>query len=285
MQMRRPAIHDAVLASLPVDVAEPAPVVSLAGVGKSFHAGGVRVDALLDVTLQVRAGEMLGLAGCNGAGKSTLLRTINLLDRPERGTVTVGGQDLLALDERSLRTARQGIGMVFQHCHLMASATVYEHVAFPLRLHERLNAPRLDARVQETLALTGLSEHAQHRPGQLSAAQRRRLALAQAIANRPAVLLCDEPTATLDVTATRALFDTLDNINRQLGLAIVIASHELAQLGAVCDRVAVLQEGVLVEQFALSDTSAPRETALGRELAYYSSEAYAACQWRGTPCA
>lgn len=280
MQTLRPAIH-VLASSLPLDLSVPQPVLRLAGVGKSFQLpAGRRVDALHDVTLDLHAGEVLGLAGPNGAGKSTLLRTINLLERPDRGTVTVAGRDLLALDERALRKARQGIGMQFQHCHLLASATVYDNIAFPLRLHGRLNAPRFDARMRDTLALTGLTRRAHDYPGQLGEPERRRVALAQAIANHPALLLCDDPTASLDGPATRALFDTLGAINRQLGCAIVIASHRLAQLGALCDRVAVLQAGVLAEQFALGDSSTPRSTAIGRELAYYRSEA-SACRWNG----
>ncbi|MFP5394399.1 MAG: ATP-binding cassette domain-containing protein, partial [Gammaproteobacteria bacterium] len=219
--------------------------------------------------------------GHAGAGKSTLLRVMNLLERPERGTVHAAGRELTALGERELRAARQEIGMVLQECHLLHKLTVLENVAFPLRLHGRLNAPRLAARVQEALELAGIAELAARYPAALNAAQRQRVAIARALVNHPAVLLCDAPTAGLSPDAARALFDTLDAINRALGVALVVASADLPLLGALSDRVAVLEHGVLAEQFATADTSRARDTALGRELAFYSSEADVACQWDG----
>jgi D-methionine transport system ATP-binding protein len=148
-----------------------------------------------------------------------------------------------------------------------------------LRIHDAMNAPRLKARVEECLALVGLGERAGSYPAQLSGGQKQRVAIARALASQPAVLLCDEPTSALDPETTRELLETLRSINRQLGVTIVIVSHELQVLGTLCDRVAVIEHGLVAEEFSLDDHSAPRLTPLGRELAYYGTEAFAAAAW------
>jgi D-methionine transport system ATP-binding protein len=265
----------------PEPVVTPPVVIRIDGVSKSFplpRAG--QFHAVKDVTLSVREGDIFGLIGKSGAGKSTLLRMINLLERPDQGRISVAGVELTALGKRALRAARQNIGMIFQQFNLLQNATVFDNVAFPLRIHGTLNAPRLHARVNECLALVGLSDKTGSYPAQLSGGQKQRVAIARALASRPAVLLCDEPTSALDAETTRALLDTLRDINRQLGVTIVIVSHELAVLGAICNQVAVLEDGALAEQFALADTAVPRKTALGRELAYYGTEAFDADAWK-----
>jgi D-methionine transport system ATP-binding protein len=259
-----------------------APLIQLQGAFKSFALprGGL-FQAVRDVSLDVHEGDIFGLIGKSGAGKSTLLRLINLLERPDRGTVIVAGQELTRLNKRALRNARQNIGMIFQQFNLLQNATVYDNVAFPLRIHGTLNAPRLAARVNECLELVGMADKAASYPAQLSGGQKQRAAIARALASRPAVLLCDEPTSALDAETTRSLLDTLRDINQRLGVTIVIVSHELAVLGAICNRVAVIEDGALAEQFALADTAAPRRTALGRELAWYGTEGYSQASWKG----
>jgi D-methionine transport system ATP-binding protein len=258
------------------------PLIRIDGASKSFALPrGGRFDAVKNVSLTVDQGDVFGLIGKSGAGKSTLLRLINLLERPDSGTITVAGSELTALDKRELRDARQNIGMIFQQFNLLQNATVYENVAFPLRIHGTLNAPRLAARVLECLELVGLADKAENYPAQLSGGQKQRAAIARALASRPDVLLCDEPTSALDAETTRSLLDTLRDINLRLGVTIVIVSHELSVLGAICNRVAVIEDGALAEQFALADTSSARITALGRELAYYGSEGFAATAWKG----
>jgi D-methionine transport system ATP-binding protein len=275
------AVLPSELSSLSIDV-DARPVVRLHGVTRSFERlDGARIDAIRGVTLDVFKGEILALIGHSGAGKSTLLRLMNLLERPDQGTVEAAGHRLNALAERELRAARQDIGMVFEDAHLLNNLNVHDNVAFPLHLHGRLNAPRLEARLRETFELTGIAPYVSLYPAQLTTAQRQRVQLARALANRPAVLLCDAPTTALDKDDSRALFGLLADINRELGIAIVIASHALPLLGAVCDRAAVLADGLLVEQFATADTSRAPDTAIGRELAYYASEAYAACEYIG----
>jgi D-methionine transport system ATP-binding protein len=273
-------VPDTVNTLTPPSAGAPRVAIDLLDVARSFPLPkGGQLDAVRGVTLAIHEGEIFGLAGKSGAGKSTLLRLINLLERPDRGSVIVDGQDLVGLDKRALRAARRRIGMIFQGFNLLQNATVFENVAFPLRIHDAMNAPRLHARVSECLELVGLSDKAVSYPAQLSGGQKQRVAIARALASHPAVLLCDEPTSALDPETTRALLETLREINAQLGVTIVIVSHELQVLGTLCDRVAVLEHGVLAEQFALADHSVPRKTALGRELAYYGSEAFAAAAW------
>jgi D-methionine transport system ATP-binding protein len=260
----------------------PAPkdAIRLDDVTRAFPLpDGTRFEAVRGVTLAIREGEIYGLVGRSGAGKSTLLRLMNLLERPDRGSVVVDGAELTRLDKRALRNARRRIGMIFQQFNLLQNATVFENVAFPLSIHDAMNAPRLRARVEECLALVGLLERAASYPAQLSGGQKQRVAIARALASQPAVLLCDEPTSALDPETTRGLLETLREINRQLGVTIVIVSHELQVLGTLCDRVAVIEHGLVAEEFALKDHSVPRTTALGRELAYYGTEAFAAAAW------
>ncbi|WP_020654874.1 methionine ABC transporter ATP-binding protein [Massilia niastensis] len=265
---------DAVSSPLP---AGRAPLVRIDNASKAYLLpGGRRVEALRAVSLEIRRGEIFGVIGRSGAGKSTLLRLINLLERPDSGSVTVAGQELTRLGQRDLRDARRRIGMIFQQANLLQNATVFENVAFPLRLHGALNAPRLAARVAECLEWVGLADQAGSYPARLSGAQKQRVAIARALAGQPEVLLCDEPTSALDPETTRALLDTLRDIHQRLGATIVIASHELPVLGSLCHRVAVVEDGRIAEQFALGDRSAPRKTALGRELAFYGTEGCAA---------
>ena len=244
-------------------------VIRIDHVSKSFGPDPV----LRDVSLHVARGDIFGIVGQSGAGKSTLLRTINLLEPPDSGAVVVAGRDLTRLSRRDLRAARQNIGMVFQHCNLLQNLTVFDNVAFPLRLHGMLNPPRLRRRVLECLELVGLASRADDYPARLSAGQKQRVAIARALASQPEVLLCDEPTSALDAGTTRALLGTLRAANADLGVTIVIVSHELPALGALCNRAAVLENGGIAETFDPADTSVPRITALGRELAFYGTEA------------
>jgi D-methionine transport system ATP-binding protein len=246
-------------------------LIRIERVSKAFGHGtrGAHcVPALRDISLQVERGDIFGIAGRSGAGKSTLLRMMTRLERPDSGSVEVGGRELTALSGRELRAARQDIGMIFQGYNLLQNLDVSANVAFPLRLHGRLNPPRLRQRVEECLALVGLEDKARSYPAQLSGGQKQRVAIAR--------LLCDEPTSALDAETTRGLLHTLRTVNAELGVTIVMVSHELPALGALCRRVAVIEDGRVAEQFALDDLTAPRSTALGRELAFHGAEAAAA---------
>ncbi len=253
------------------------PIIELASVRKAFRLPeGQHFDAVHPISLEIGRGDIFGLIGKSGAGKSTLLRLINLLEQPDAGSVKVAGRELTALGRRELRDARQNIGMIFQQFNLLQNATVYDNVAFPLRIHGHHSRVEIDARVRECLALVGLSDKQDSYPARLSGGQKQRVAIARALAPRPDVLLCDEPTSALDSETTRSLLQTLRDINRELGVTIVIVTHELSVVDQLCSHVAVLERGHLIEQFAVDGPPEARHSALGRELA----ELVAERQWR-----
>ena len=244
------------------------PLIQLESVRKAFRTpDGGRFEAVKETTLAIERGDIFGLVGKSGAGKSTLLRLVNLLERPDAGRVLVAGRDLTALDKSALRDARQGIGMIFQQFNLLQNATVFENVAFPLRIHGRHAKGAIRARVDECLALVGLEDKAASHPAQLSGGQKQRVAIARALASAPDVLLCDEPTSALDAETTESLLATLREINATLGVTIVIVTHQLAVVTALCHRVAVVENGAIAEQFVLDDSvPAAAITRLGRDL-------------------
>ncbi|WBS00895.1 ATP-binding cassette domain-containing protein [Pseudoduganella sp. SL102] len=242
-----------------------APLIRLRGVSRSFGTDrGTGVAAVRDVSLDIGAGEIFGIAGRSGAGKSTLLRLFNLLERPDAGTVTVDGEELTRLGKRALRGARHNIGMIFQGFNLLQNATVADNVAFPLKIHGGHDRAAMARRVADCLALVHLEDKAQAWPAQLSGGQRQRVAIARALASGPAVLLCDEPTSALDAETTRSILATLADVNTRLGVTIVIVSHELDVLASLCHRVAVIEAGEVAEIVRPGTPHAV--TALGREL-------------------
>ncbi|WP_431266185.1 methionine ABC transporter ATP-binding protein [Roseateles chitinivorans] len=250
------------------------PLIRLDGVSKSFALpDGRRFEAVRDVSLSVRSGEILGLIGKSGAGKSTLLRLINLLERPEAGRVHVAGRELTALKSAALRRERQRLGMIFQQFNLLQNATAAENVAFPLQLHAGRSRREIADRVAECLALVGLTDKADQYPAQLSGGQKQRVAIARALAPQPDVLLCDEPTSALDAETTRELLATLADINARLGVTIVIVTHELEVVQALCRRAAVIADGRLVEQFDVVDAVRVASSPLGLELARLQRQA------------
>lgn len=243
------------------------PLIRLESVQKSFVLpGGEVFDAVRSLSLDIHEGDVFGLIGKSGAGKSTLLRLINLLERPDAGKVFVGGRDLTTLSRRELRDTRQNIGMIFQQFNLIQNATVFDNVAFPLKIHGRHSRAEIQARVRECLDLVGLAEKIDSYPAQLSGGQKQRVAIARALAPRPQVLLCDEPTSALDSETTRSLLETLRDINLKLGVTIVIVTHELSVVEVLCRQVAILEQGRLVEQFEVDAPATARTTALGREI-------------------
>ncbi|MEG0225455.1 MAG: ATP-binding cassette domain-containing protein [Comamonas sp.] len=249
------------------DPVQRPPIIRLRDVKKKFiTADGGLFEAVKSVTLDVRQGEIFGLIGKSGAGKSTLLRLINLLERPDAGEVIVAGRELTQLSRKELREARQNIGMIFQQFNLLQNASVFDNVAFPLKIHGGLSRAQIDARVRECLALVGLSEKMASYPAQLSGGQKQRVAIARALAPRPQVLLCDEPTSALDSETTRSLLETLRDIQQKTGVTIVIVTHELSVVEVLCSEVAIIEGGHLVEQFSLHGPSAARTTLLGQEI-------------------
>lgn len=203
-------------------------------------------DALKDVSIDIKAGEIFGIIGRSGAGKSTLVRCINLLNRPTSGTVNVDGRVLNELSDDELRKVRRSIGMIFQHFNLLSSRTVYDNVALPLEL---VGTPKnvIRKKVEPLLELVGLTEHAHKFPSQLSGGQKQRVGIARALTNDPKVLLSDEATSALDPETTTATLALLKRINQRLGLTIVMITHEMNVVKQICDRVVVMNRGEIVE--------------------------------------
>ena len=219
---------------------------------KTFESGARKVDAVRGVSLTIQDGEIFGVIGYSGAGKSTLIRLINLLERPTSGRIFVNGQELTALAPKELRQARRKIGMIFQHFNLMKSRTVYANVAYPLRGSPRSKEERRD-KVMNLLKLVGLEEKALAYPSQLSGGQKQRVAIARALANDPTVLLCDEATSALDPQTTQDILRLLRDVNRKLGITIVLITHEIAVVKEICTRLAVMDAGRVVEEGAIYD--------------------------------
>ncbi|MBL0728606.1 methionine ABC transporter ATP-binding protein [Piscinibacter sp. HJYY11] len=257
-----------------LSIVEPSIAIRLEGVSKRFVLpNGEPFEAVRNVSLQVRSGDIYGLIGTSGAGKSTLLRLINRLEQPDSGRVFVGGSEITALGKRELRAARQTMGMVFQQFNLLQNATVFDNVAFPLRIHGKWASGEIFRRVRECLHIVGLSDKIDSHPAQLSGGQKQRVAIARALATDPQVLLCDEPTSALDSETTRSVLDTLRDINQRLGVTIVIVTHELAVVRALCRHAAVIERGEVAEELALHDPQLSPRTALGRELAQQVAQA------------
>jgi D-methionine transport system ATP-binding protein len=222
-------------------------MIELKGLTKVYGKGKNTATALSQLNLSIRKGEIFGVIGHSGAGKSTLIRCINLLERPTEGEVWVDGVDLTKLSKGQLQTQRRKIGMIFQHFNLLSSATVYDNIAFPLRL---TGTPReaVDKKVNELLALVGLEGHRDKYPAQLSGGQKQRIGVARALASDPDVLLCDEATSALDPQTTDSILRLLLDINKRFNLTIVLITHEMHVIQSICDRVAVIHGGGIVEQ-------------------------------------
>lgn len=221
--------------------------------------------AVDDVTLHIGSGEIFGIVGTSGAGKSTLLRTLNALQRPSQGSVKIAGTEITALDGGELRKARQRIGMIFQHFNLMHTRTVSQNVAFSLKAAGWERA-KIAPRVAEILKLVGLEDKASRYPAQLSGGQKQRVGIARAIANHPDVLLCDEPTSALDLETSATILALLKQINQQLGITIVLITHEMNVIKSICDRVAVMSGGKVVEAGEVFDIFAHPQHTFTQQL-------------------
>ncbi|MEF2080218.1 methionine ABC transporter ATP-binding protein [Pseudomonas aeruginosa] len=222
-------------------------------VHKTYRVAGREIPALQPTRLNIQAGQIFGLIGHSGAGKSTLLRLINRLEEPSGGRILVEGEDVTALDAEGLRRFRQRVGMIFQHFNLLSSKTVADNIAMPLRLAGGFSRAEVDARVSELLARVGLSDHARKYPAQLSGGQKQRVGIARALACRPSILLCDEATSALDPQTTASVLQLLAEINRELKLTIVLITHEMDVIRRICDQVAVMDGGAIVEQGDVAD--------------------------------
>jgi D-methionine transport system ATP-binding protein len=222
-------------------------VILLDNIHHTYRGPTGPVHALRGVDLQIRSGEVFGVIGRSGAGKSSLVRTINLLNRPSQGTVTVAGRSLTTLNAAGLREARRDIGMIFQHFNLLTSRTVYDNVALPLEL-AGLSRHQIKTRVNPLLELVGLGALADRYPAQISGGQKQRVGIARALASQPKVLLSDEATSALDPETTRSILALLQQINRELGLTVVLITHQMQVIKQVAHRLAVMEAGQIVEQ-------------------------------------
>jgi D-methionine transport system ATP-binding protein len=251
------AAHGAPIEGLPQAAR---PMISIQKVEKTYpaRAGHAPVTALSDVDLEVAAGEIVGVIGRSGAGKSTLIRLVNGLERATKGTVTVDGTDLTTLRESELRQARRSIGMIFQHFNLLARRTAFDNVAMPLEIAGFARRD-IEARVKPLLDLVGLADKADRYPAELSGGQKQRVGIARALATNPKVLLSDEATSALDPDTTKQILALLKKVNAELGITILLITHEMSVISAITDRVAVIDGGTIVEQGPTFDVfTAPR---------------------------
>lgn len=245
-------------------------MISLRHVTTTFAARGKEpVVAVEDVSLEIPQGSIQGIIGFSGAGKSTLLRNINLLERPSAGEVEVAGTELTSLDGEELRRARHQIGMIFQGFNLVNNLTVAQNVELSLKFAGESSKSVRQARAAEALEIVDITEKAKAYPAQLSGGQKQRVAIARALATRPQVLLCDEPTSALDPFTTATVLQYLADVNRDLGITVVIVTHEMEVIKALADDVAVMEDGRLVEKFPAADLRREGftpKTSIGRYL-------------------
>lgn len=221
-------------------------MIELIKVEKAFP----NIQAVHSLSLTIQKGKIHGIVGTSGAGKSTLIRMINLLERPDRGTVSVNNQELTSLSELTLRKARQNIGMIFQQFQLVLNRTVAQNVEMPLELIKMRKSDR-KKRILECLDFVGLADKHDAYPAELSGGQKQRVAIARALANNPSVLLCDEPTSSLDPETTLEILQVLKHINETLGVTIVIVTHEMNVVKSICDHVSIMKNGQLIDSFAI----------------------------------
>lgn len=227
-------------------------MIEVIGLSKTFEGDQEKVHALKNVSLQIENGEVFGVIGYSGAGKSTLIRCINLLEKPSEGKVIINGEELTALSERALRVKRKKIGMIFQHFNLMNSRTVFSNVCYPLK-GSGLSKEEKKVKVRELLRIVGIEDKEFAYPNQLSGGQKQRVAIARALANDPEVLLCDEATSALDPKTTKSILRLLKELNRKLGLTIILITHEMSVIKEICDRVSIMENGEVVETGTVGD--------------------------------
>ncbi|MDD7196023.1 methionine ABC transporter ATP-binding protein [Acidaminococcus fermentans] len=240
-------------------------MIELQHIDKIYHTSSGDLHALKDINLTINEGEIFGIIGLSGAGKSTLVRCINMLEKPTSGKVIVDGQEMTALGEEQLRKARQNIGMIFQHFNLLSSRTVFGNIAFPLEI-QGLDKAAIQKKVEPLLDLVGLKDRADHYPSQLSGGQKQRVGIARALASDPKVLLCDEATSALDPQTTESILNLLRDINKRLHITIVMITHQMNVVKEICDRVAVIENGEIIEQGSMVDIFTNPQKATTREF-------------------
>ncbi|KOP72043.1 methionine ABC transporter ATP-binding protein [Cytobacillus solani] len=232
---------------------------------KVYTSGGQQVAALNGIDLTINKGEIFGVIGFSGAGKSSLIRCVNWLEQPTSGRVIVDGYDLTALSAKEIREVKRNIGMVFQHFNLLNSKTVFANVAIPLIL-AKVPKEEMKKRVNELLEFVGLSDKANNYPDQLSGGQKQRIGIARALATKPSILLCDEATSALDPQTTSSILELLKKINREYNITILIITHEMAVIREICDRVAVIEAGKIIEEGTVFNVFSSPKTETARNF-------------------
>ena len=240
-------------------------MIELKHLGKIYSSASGSVEALKDVNLTIADGEIFGIIGLSGAGKSTLVRCINLLERPTSGEVWVDGQNLTALSQKELLQVRRQIGMIFQGFNLLEQRTVLRNICFPLEISGTPKA-QAKSRAEELLKIVGLSDKVQSYPSQLSGGQKQRVAIARALATNPKYLLCDEATSALDPNTTRSILELLREINKTLGVTIIVITHEMKVIDQICDRVAVIDKSCIAEEGKVAEVFTNPQSDIAREL-------------------
>ncbi|MCA1065226.1 methionine ABC transporter ATP-binding protein [Rossellomorea aquimaris] len=240
-------------------------MIEIRNLVKTYKTKKQTVVGVDNVSVKIEKGEIFGIVGYSGAGKSSLLRCLNLLETPTSGEIIIDGQDFTKLNSKQLRLARQKTSMIFQHFHLIKSKTVFDNLAFALKA-ARVPKGKIKPRVDELLDMVGLSDKADAYPSQLSGGQKQRVGIARALANDPSVLLCDEATSALDPNTTKSILKLLKKINRELGLTIVLITHEMEVVKEICDRMAVMQDGKIVEEGPVYDLFAEPKQPLTKQF-------------------
>lgn len=243
------------------------PMIQVENLCKRFNTKGGTVEAAKNISFSIEKGEIFGIIGLSGAGKSTLVRCLNLLERPTSGIVRVNGKNLTELSEKELRKERQKIGMIFQHFNLLMQRTALDNVCFPMEI---AGIKKAEARKKalEYLKIVGLEEKALSYPSQLSGGQKQRVAIARVLASDPQILLCDEATSALDPQTTKAILELIKEINRDYGITVVVITHEMSVVQEICDKVAVLERGALVETGTVEELFRNPKTDEAKKLVF-----------------
>lgn len=242
-------------------------MIKINNLSKSFTTAGGQVDALKNISLTIPDGEIYGIIGMSGAGKSTLVRCINMLERPTDGSIIIDDKDMGALSQKELREERRNITMIFQGFNLLMQRNCLKNVCFPLEL-AGVNKAEAKKRAQELLETVGLGDKAKAYPAQLSGGQQQRVAIARALATNPRVLLCDEATSALDPQTTHSILSLIREINKNLGITVIVITHQMSVVEEICDRVAILNEGVVVEEGKVSDIFSSPKSETAKNLVF-----------------
>ncbi|MDF2614000.1 MAG: transporter related protein [Clostridia bacterium] len=243
------------------------PIIEMKALGKTFFSENGQVTALKNIDLQIHKGDIFGIIGMSGAGKSTLVRCINYLEKPTEGEIWFDGKELGALDQKSLRQVRQSMGMIFQQFNLWMQRTAEGNICFPLEI-AGVSQAEAKKRAKELLKLVGLEDKAGAYPSQLSGGQKQRIAIARALATSPKVLLCDEATSALDPTTTESILSLLKDINKRLGITIIIITHEMSVVEKICSHVAIIDQSTIAETGSVHDIFTHPKTKAAERLVY-----------------